>query len=87
MSTMGAVVKHTEGQKSQNVRETNGTARVRLNMTIFGRPALFLRELKQRGLAVSNHDAVVQALLALQERILSYDIRKAELKKFQEVEG
>lgn len=30
---------------------------------------------------------VVQSLQALQERILDYDLRKAELKKFQEVEG
>jgi len=61
--------------------------KTRINLTLIGEPAQILLELKRRGLAVSNHDAVVQALLALQERILSYDIRKAELKKFQEVEG
>lgn len=83
MSTMGTIVKHTKEQKNQNIKETSGAARVRLNMTIVGQPTLFLRELRQRGLAVSNHDAIVKALFALEEQILSRDLRKAELEKLK----
>lgn len=66
--------------------DQNESAKVRINVTIVGQPAEFLKELRRRGLAVSNHDSVIQGLLVLQERILNHDLKKAELEKAQAAE-
>jgi len=74
---------------SENMREktrTDENVEARLNLTLTGEPARILLELKRRKLVLSNHDAVNQALLALHERILNYDMKKSELEKIRAVE-
>jgi hypothetical protein len=60
---------------------------VRVNLTLKGEPAAFLNELKNRGLAVSNHDAIVQALITLRQRTLEQKLKTAQLKKLEEEAG
>ena len=53
---------------------------VRINTSIKGEPARILLSLKQRGVIVSNTDAVIQGLLALHERVLKRDLEVAQLR-------
>jgi len=57
--------------------------KVRLNMILKGECAGILLELKRRGIALSNTDAVVQALLALDEKILKKDLARARLRALE----
>jgi hypothetical protein len=54
--------------------------KVHVNVLIFGTPAIFLKEYKRRGLALSNRDAIIQGLAALEERMVNLDLKKSELK-------
>jgi precorrin-6B methylase 1 len=66
--------------------ETNEDAKVRLNLTLTGRPALFLKRLRELGLSVSYHAAVVEALTIYEERVLDLDLKRAESDKNRAVE-
>lgn len=59
---------------------------VRINTTITGELAMFLRELKQRGLATSNRHAIILALSTLREQITQQDLRTARLKTLRDAE-
>jgi len=57
---------------------------IRINGSIRDEPARILVEVKRRGLARSNMDAVAQGLLALWERTLDRDTKIARLKAVTE---
>jgi hypothetical protein len=59
---------------------------VRINCSVTGEAAEALRDLKRRGICKSNREAIVQALLALHERILERDLRYAQLRTLREAE-
>jgi hypothetical protein len=61
---------------------TNPT--VRFNCNIKGSAAEALLDLKRRGIIQNNREAVVQALLALQEKIMKSDIEKNKLRTLSE---
>lgn len=56
----------------------SGYAKVRINTTISGEPAKWLTEWKERGLIVSNTDAILQAFRILHEHIVEGDIKNAQ---------
>lgn len=58
--------------------------RVRINTQVEGEPARILLELKQRGLVVSNTDAVIQGIIAIHERVLQRDLALARLNSVKE---
>jgi len=64
------------------MNETEGSAKstARINCTIKGNAAQALVELKTRGIIQNNREAVVQALLALQEKVVRSDIEKSKLR-------
>jgi hypothetical protein len=64
-------------------RDADGV-KVRINTQVEGEPARILMELKQRGLVVSNTDAVIQGILALHERVLQRDLALARLNLIKE---
>jgi hypothetical protein len=70
----------------KNEIERKYKTKIRVNCTLYGEPAKILIELKQRGLATSNTDAVIQALYALHEKIVNRDIRLAQLKTLTEAQ-
>jgi hypothetical protein len=53
---------------------------VRINGALRHEPARVLLELKRRGIARSNMDAIAQGLLALWEKTLDRDAKAARLK-------
>jgi len=55
--------------------------KAKISITLLNQPARFIKSLKQRGLAFSNRDIVVRALLALEEQMVALDLRKSELQK------
>jgi hypothetical protein len=57
--------------------------KVRINTSIKGEPAEILLELKKRGIAVSNTDAIIQGLLALHEKVVQRDLATARLKSLR----
>lgn len=57
--------------------------RVRINTSIKGEPAEILLELKRRGIATSNTDAIIQGLLALHEKVVQRDLARARLKSLR----
>lgn len=59
--------------------ETSKNTRVHVNCELQGEPARILLELKGRGLALSNTDAIAQGLLALYDRVIERDLRKMRL--------
>jgi len=48
-------------------------------MTLEGEPAKWLSEWKHRGLVTSYTDAVIQALRALNEKVIEQDLKAAQL--------
>jgi hypothetical protein len=58
--------------------------KARINTQVEGEPARILLELKQRGLVVSNTDAVIQGILALHEKVLQRDLALARLNLIKE---
>jgi len=60
--------------------------RVRINMTLEGEPALWLNEWKRRGLVTSYTDAVIQALRALNEKLIEQDLKFAQLGNIRRAE-
>ena len=54
---------------------------VRVNCSIEGDPALWLIELKRRGIVGSNKEAVVQGLIVLRERLVKLDHTKGLVAK------
>jgi hypothetical protein len=68
------------------VLRTNQKDRTRINTTITGEPALWLMEWKQRGLILSNSDAVVQAYRVLQEKITEQDLKSVQLGNMRRME-
>jgi uncharacterized linocin/CFP29 family protein len=61
---------NSENQKDQGIR---------VNCNVYGDAARILSELKDRHIIDSNREAVVQGLLALQERVTKSDIEKSKL--------
>lgn len=57
--------------------------KVRINTAISGEPAEILLELKRRGIATSNTDAIIQGLLALNEKVVQRDLAAARLKSLR----
>jgi hypothetical protein len=45
-----------------------------------GEPARIIRELKERGVALSVREVIVQALVALEERTLERDLRSERIR-------
>ena len=60
-----------QGHEPQGEQGLSGE--VRINITLTGDPAHWYREWHRRGLVRSTWDAVVQAFLALQEKLLELD--------------
>jgi len=71
----------TNGSKSR--QESNV---VHIRASIEGEPARILLELKRRGLARSNVDAISQSLITLWEKIIARELREAQLKTSQRLE-
>ena len=67
--------------------KTSAGQKIRINTCISGQPAEILLELKRRGLATSNTDAIIQALIALYEKVVDRDLKAAQLKALKESEG
>jgi hypothetical protein len=63
---------------------TGTEPKVRINTKISGQPAEILLELKRRGLVTSNTDAIIQALMALYEKVVDRDLRAAQLRTLKE---
>jgi hypothetical protein len=59
--------------------------KIRINTVITGEPALWLNEWKKRGLVTSYTDAVIQALRALNEKIIEQDLRIIQLKNMRKI--
>ena len=57
------------------VRRKNETSSVRINVTLTGEPASWLRSWKERGLVKSNADAIRQAFRAFNEQIIEFDVK------------
>ena len=66
--------------------KTSAGRKIRINTQISGQPAEILVELKSRGLVTSNTDAVIQALLALYEKVVERDLKAAQLKTLKQSE-
>lgn len=62
-----------------NRKENRSDSGVRINITLKGEPARWMRELKLRGRVISCRDAVIQALEALHENVLEKDLKEAQL--------
>jgi hypothetical protein len=75
-----------ESSPSEEKTRLDENAKVRLNLTLTGRPAKFLKRCRQLGLAVSYHSAVVEALTVYEERLLDLDLKRAEADKNRAVE-
>jgi uncharacterized protein (UPF0297 family) len=54
--------------------------RVWVNFVLTGEPARIIREAKTRGIAKFTRDAVVQALLVMNDRMLERDLRSAQVR-------
>jgi hypothetical protein len=59
--------------------------KIRINTVITGEPAMWLNEWKKRGLVTSYTDAVIQALRALNEKIIEQDLRIIQLKNMKNI--
>jgi len=53
--------------------------RVWVNFVLVGEPAKVILDAKKRGIAKSTRDAIVQALLALNDKMLERDLRIAQV--------
>lgn len=62
---------NSENQKDQGIR---------VNCNVYGDAARILSELKDRHIIDSNREAVVQGLLALQERVMKSDTQRNKLR-------
>lgn len=60
--------------------EPREEVKVRINTVLKNEPAEVLVQLKQRGLARSNTDAISQALLAFYEKVLDRDLKISQLR-------
>jgi hypothetical protein len=78
-------LKKQKGREVDN--EASDDVKVRLNLTLTGRPAIFLKRARQLGIIVSYHAGVVQALTAYEERVLDLELKRAEADKNRAVEG
>jgi len=54
--------------------------RVWINFVLVGEPARIIRDVKRRGTAKSTRDVVVQALVALNDRMLERELRGAQVR-------
>jgi hypothetical protein len=54
--------------------------KVWVNFVLTGEPARIIRDAKKRGIAKSTRDAVVQALIALNDRMLERELRGAQVR-------
>lgn len=64
-----------EAKKNSN----NKSPRIHVNCEVQGEPARVLLELKDRGLVLSNTDAISQGLLALFDRVIERDLKQMKL--------
>jgi len=67
-------------------KQVKSNEKVRINTTISGEAASILLDLRRRGLVTSARDAIIQALLALYDKVLERDLRAAQLRTMREVE-
>lgn len=59
--------------------EGPSTSGLRLNLTLRGRSAQIVRDMKEQGLIQSNREAIVMALLALEEKLTNLDLKRARI--------
>jgi len=69
-------------KKTRNEESSN----VHIRCQITGDPAKILTELKRRGLARSNVDAISQGLVCLWEKIVTRQLREAQLNASRRLE-
>jgi hypothetical protein len=55
----------------------------RINITLRGEPARWVKMWKARGLVTSCSDAIIQAFRLFQERLTEFDLRKAQVENLQ----
>jgi hypothetical protein len=60
--------------------------KVWVNFVLTGEPARIIREAKKRGIAKSTRDAVVQGLLALNDKMVERDLRKAQANAHRQID-
>ncbi len=60
--------------------EQKEEVKVRINTVLKNEPAEVLLQLKRRGLARSNTDAISQALLVFYEKLLDRDLKVSQLR-------
>ena len=60
--------------------------KVYVKCTLRGEPARIFLELKERGVVRSVREAVVQGLLAVYERTMERDLRRAQVRASQRIE-
>ena len=61
--------------------------RVWISFVLEGEPARIIRDVKKRGTAKSNRDVVVQALVALNDRMLERELRGAQVRAQRRAAG
>ncbi len=59
----------------------NGNGRKRLNFTLNGKAAEYLRELQKRGLVLKTPDAIVQAFRALHKKVVEQELKEIQHKR------
>lgn len=60
------------------------SSRFRLNLTIYGEPAEWVVDLRERGLISTNRDLVLQSLQTLHDKTVERDLRSAQLKSIRD---
>ena len=59
---------------------------VRINVTLTGEPASWLRSWKERGLVKSNSDAIRQAFRAFNEEIIEFDVKASRARNHANID-
>lgn len=69
----------------KNVADS-GEVKVRINTTVKGEPAKWLKAWKKRGIVTSYTDAVVQALRAFHREITENELKSVRLQNLKDIE-
>lgn len=70
-------------QRIKKDETSNPRESIRINLTLRGEPAKWLKEWKRRGLVKSNSDAVVQSFILYNEKQQKIDLERARLDRLR----
>jgi hypothetical protein len=80
-----AALQSTDG-KHGKVSHQRKDANLRLNITIYGQPAVWAKELKEEGIVRNNADLICQAVSALYQRFVDERLKILRLKTLERTE-